>query len=121
MIVIGIDPGIRNCGVAVVADGEIVRLATLVGDRNEYSYTFLYHSLREIFRVDHPELAVVEGAFLASRFASSHMEAIGIIKAVCGEKRVPVSTYSPSAWKKILFGDGWMKKGEVLTFMRQAG
>ena len=121
MVVVGIDPGICNCGVAVVNEGRVTYLATFSGNKQESPYAFLYHSLQELFKAYRPNVAIVEGAFQASHFANPHIEAIGIIKAVAGEERIPISTYSPSAWKKILLGDGWMKKGDVLASMQRAG
>lgn len=119
MRILGIDPGIRNCGFAVLKDGKLLSSGCI--RTNPPVYAQLLVELSALCREHAPDVAVIEGAFQRSRYANPHLEAVGIIKAVLERGGIKRVTYAPSSWRKILLGNGRAKKRETMLFLSKQG
>jgi len=122
LILLSIDPGVKNTGVVVTdtrRPGSPLLLHTLTPGGTPY-YTLRSSLVRLIVRY-RPACLIAEGAFQASRFANAHIEAIGIIKGLSEEYGIELASYAPTGWKKIAFGQGRMNKEEVLQKVKSMG
>ena len=119
MVIIGIDPGIINCGFAVFEDEKLLSSGCI--RTNPPVYAQLLKDLSLLCKEYMPTIAVIEGAFQRSRYANPHLEAVGIIKAVLEREGIKRATYAPSSWRKILLGNGRAKKREVMLFLSKQG
>ena len=117
MVIMGIDPGIKNTGIAVLnTDEKGMDCGTLkpqdLGD--------LHKQIIGILIKVKPHLVAIEGAILGfSKSPSSHLEAFGVIVAVLQTLKIPYQELTPPEWKKILFGKGIISKTEIHKMMRE--
>lgn len=128
MIVIGIDPGLANTGVAVVAGR---------GDRVErYSYGtirtdagvpvadrlgIIYEELRQVVREHTPDLLVVEDIFTLPRFPKSAVtlgKVTGAVLLACRHTSLPVMEVAVREAKRVLTGNGAASKNQLERAVR---
>jgi len=122
LIIMSVDPGIKNIGVAVLdatRPKEPLLLHTLAPGALPY-FTLRSFLINTIVRF-RPVFLVVEAAIRASRFASAHVEAVGIVRGVAEEFGVELASYTPAGWKKLAFSQGRLKKHEVLRKTKALG
>lgn len=125
--VLGVDPGSRSAGWAVVvgpasrprlvACGAIVLSPRLPLERR---LATLYDELRSVARDHAPASAAVEAPFhgASARAALQLAHARGVVLAALGAAAVPVEEYAPATIKKAVTGSGRAEKVQVLRMVR---
>jgi len=122
MRILGIDPGSRLLGYAVVdataAGLRYVECGVLEARRTapiERRLAEIAAGLEEVVGELHPEQAAVEEVFSAVnvRAALALGQARGVVLAVCGRAGISVSGYSPAVVKQAVTGRGRAPKPQV--------
>jgi crossover junction endodeoxyribonuclease RuvC len=122
MVVLGIDPGTRQTGYAVV---EATGNAALVIDSGAVSassrYPFherlriIFDGLIDIVERHHPDEIAVEDVFVKKNVRVAlkigHMRGVALLVAAMHE--IPVGEYSPGAVKQAIVGSGSASKEQV--------
>lgn len=120
--VLGIDPGSRNCGWAVLATSEDEKSAYLLGrglittrgDQAE-SLQMIYQSFQDVIAQYHPHSAALEAIFFNFNVSSAVKvgEARGTIILALAQCGIPSASYTPQQIKKVISGNGRADKKEV--------
>ena len=127
MLVLGVDPGLTRCGVAVVegAPGRPVT-AHFVGAVGTDPEVALEHRLgriadeiEQLIARHRPDAVAVERVFsqhnVRTVMATAQASAVAIL--VAGRAGVPVTTYTPSEVKAAVTGNGRADKAEVTAMV----
>jgi len=119
MIIVGIDPGIKNTGVAIHnALTDEIKCEVI----NPFNLNDLYNQIVDLVTKHKPDIVVVEGTIKGfSKSPSSHLESRGAIIAALQKIDVDYRELTPPQWKKILFGKGNISKTEVYRTIKQDG
>lgn len=107
MIVLGVDPGLRECGVAALEDGQLVAIGTLHGLTKKRDGLAWLEMAREAVRFceDHglwPDQVVAEKMVVRGRGRVNPddlIQLVGVAGAIIGAMDVRASTPVPSVWK----------------------
>lgn len=124
MYVLGIDPGLANCGWAVVNDtGRIVDLGvikTTVKLEHDHRICTIYDKLRQIVVSLNIEQVVNERLPYNSKMmgTSGINEVIGTIALLCAQKNCKRIEYSPLTAKKTIIGNGKADKDDVIKYIK---
>jgi crossover junction endodeoxyribonuclease RuvC len=126
--VLGIDPGVKRTGYAVIArDGRAGRLlegGVIRTDRNRSladRLSEIASGLREVIAEHRPGLVAVEQAFAHRRNLQSSLSiahARGVILLIAAEQHLPVIHLAPSEVKRLLTGSGRASKEQVQAAIR---
>ena len=126
--ILGVDPGSLKCGWAIVGGsaarpellefGEVSLPATWSFERR---LGRLHEAMVEIVASGTPTHAAVEAPFhgISARSALQLAHARGVVLAVLGAARVPVSEYAPATIKKAVTGSGRADKPQVTSMVRR--
>ncbi|AGW15128.1 crossover junction endodeoxyribonuclease RuvC [Megalodesulfovibrio gigas] len=126
--VLGIDPGSRVAGYAVVEERSgkacLVEAGTLRPDPSlpmAHRLARLYRGVADLIDRHAPHEAAMEEIFTAKNAASALVlgQARGAILAACGVLGLPVTGYEPSVVKKTLVGTGRADKEQVAFMVRR--
>lgn len=113
MVTVGFDPGLRNTGVAIMVNGNIINSFVL----RPKSYLELMQQLYLLLKEVDPDHAVVEGIIHNSRNPESHLQAHAIICTALQFLKIPYTELVPSVWKKEILGRGNASKKEVANWV----
>ena len=129
MRVLGLDPGSRVAGYALVtfAGGRVQDLefgawdAGAAGSRAR-SLGTLHAAIESWLRERRPDVAAVESPFMHRnvRSALALAEARGVLLGALGAAGIDVSEYSPAAVKKTICGDGAADKERVRSLLARS-
>jgi len=115
MIIVGIDPGVANTGIAVINTEEKGMDARTIRPKNLGE---LHQAIMQRLLHIKPQIVIIEGALkFFSRSPFSHLAAYGVVTAVVELLSIPYKIYMPSQWKKILFSKGNISKKEIYQFI----
>lgn len=126
--VLGIDPGSRVMGYAIVEErsGQTTLIAggTLRPDASAAMHvrlSRLYRGVADLIDVHQPHAAAMEDIFTAKNVASALTlgQARGAIMAACGLHGLEVAGYAPTIVKKALVGTGRADKEQVAFMVAQ--
>jgi len=126
--ILGIDPGSRVTGYAVIeALGGSLKVVSRGGLRPpgrlpfEGRLLYIADALRELVEGHHPSEAAVEGLFHAvnARSALQLAHLRGAIVLELARRRVPLFTYAPRAVKKAVTGAGAASKDQVRSMVER--
>jgi crossover junction endodeoxyribonuclease RuvC len=129
MRVLGLDPGSRVAGYALVtfAGGRVQDLELGCWDvgaagSRAHSLGSLLAAAEGWLRERRPDVAAIESPFLHrnARSALALAEARGVLLATLGAAGVEVSEYSPAAVKKTICGDGAAEKERVRLLLARS-
>ncbi len=119
MIVLGIDPGLRELGYAFLEKGPtLLKTGTIYtsselpkGDRLK----LIYERLNDEIDRFNPELLCIESVFFAKNAKSAMQigEVRGVIALLCAQKRIEIKEITPLELKKSLVGWGGASKEEL--------
>jgi len=127
VLVLGVDPGLTRCGVALVegAPGRRVtaRLAGVVGTSSdtplEARLVRLADELDALIERHRPDAVAVERVFsqhnVRTVMGTAQASAVAILAA--GRAGVPVTTYTPSEVKAAVTGNGRADKAQVTAMV----
>ncbi|WP_371154832.1 crossover junction endodeoxyribonuclease RuvC [Jannaschia sp. 2305UL9-9] len=126
MRVIGIDPGLRNCGWGVidvegsrqrhVANGTVRAQGTDMGTR----LLNLHKGLTAVIALHRPDAAAVENTFVNRDGAGTLKlgQARGVAMLVPAQAGLDVGEYAPNAVKKAIVGTGHAAKEQIAHMVR---
>jgi crossover junction endodeoxyribonuclease RuvC len=128
MLAIGIDPGTAITGYGLVQENEdgslsVVDFGAILTSADmpmPERLLELYHRLRELMLLHHPQSGAVEKLFFQRnvRTALAVGQARGIVLLAMAEGRVPVAEYTPLEVKQAVAGYGGADKNQVQQMVR---
>ena len=126
MIILGIDPGLRNMGWGVIAvDGprlKHVANGIIRSDQGELGVRLvtLYRGLCAVIARHEPQAAAVEQTFVNKDAVGTLKlgQARGIALLAPAEAGIPIGEYAPNAVKKTVVGVGHAAKEQVQHMVR---
>ena len=122
-IVLGIDPGSRRSGYAVLAiDSDrpkiievgVIDLTTSLD--LEHRLLELSNEIAGIIKQHRPTVAALEGVFSHGKFPRSALilgHARGVCLLECRRENLPISTVAPAEMKRVITGSGRATKAQV--------
>lgn len=127
MRVLGIDPGLTRCGVAVV-DGspgrhvEALHIGVITTEPTAelaHRLTLLHSELTRIIDRFEPDFISIERVFsqLNVRSAMSTAQAAGIGLLLAGQRGIEVAMYTPTEVKAAVTGNGRSDKAQVTAMV----
>ena len=127
MLVLGVDPGLTRCGVAVVegAPGRPCKAHAVgvVGSapdtRLEDRLARVADEVERLIALHRPDAVAVERVFSQHnvRTVMGTAQASGVVALVAGRAGVPVTTYTPSEVKAAVTGNGRADKAQVTAMV----
>jgi crossover junction endodeoxyribonuclease RuvC len=122
MVVLGIDPGLANCGFGVVvrrahrllaADGGVIRTSS--EDAPERRLAMLHEGVAALIDEHGPDAVVLEALYFGEnvRTAFAVGQARGAVLLAAGQRRVKCFDYTPQQVKSAVCGAGRADKGQV--------
>lgn len=126
MIILGIDPGLRNMGWGVISvDGprlKHVANGIIHSDTGELGERLvrLYHGLRAVIAEHRPDAAAVEQTFVNKDAVGTLKlgQARGIALLAPAEAGLAIGEYAPNAVKKTVVGVGHAAKEQIQHMVR---
>ena len=127
MVVLGIDPGLANCGFGVVRrrDGRLVALdggvlGTSPGDRPEQRLAQLHAGIEELLARHAPDTLAMEALYFGQnvRTAFAVGQARGAVLCAAGRRGVPCTDYTPQQVKGAVCGSGRAGKEQVTRMVQ---
>ena len=121
-VILGIDPGLANCGYGVIASTrlglemlEYGCIETAAEMSMPERLAALDSALRRVIGTHHPEEAAYEQLYVGQNLSTalSVGRALGVIELVCGQLKVPVASYTPSEIKHAVSTAGRADKHQV--------
>jgi crossover junction endodeoxyribonuclease RuvC len=127
MVVLGIDPGLANCGFGVVVrrghrlvatDGGVI--ATAAGLPAERRLATLHARLGELIDEHRPDAVALEALFFGQnvRTAFAVGQARGVVLLAAGQRGVSCVDYTPQQVKGAVCGAGRADKGQVARMVQ---
>lgn len=129
MRVMGVDPGLARCGVAVVDGDDAGRRCRLVAQRlvqtgaddsTEQRLAVVHQQVADVLTTWRPHVLAVE-RLLFNANAQSAMavaQAVGVVLLAAAHAEVPVSHYTPTQVKATVTGHGDAAKTQVKFLVR---
>jgi crossover junction endodeoxyribonuclease RuvC len=128
-VVIGVDPGVANTGLAVVAGGSggaagVVSAATVrtdPGTPEPERLRAVFHAVESVIREHHPQAVAVERLMWGRNVGSamSVARASGVVLLAAAEAGASVFEYAPLEIKLAVTGNGAAGKREVRTALER--
>lgn len=127
LLVLGIDPGLKNIGFAVVEQSksgckpiEYGVIVTDSAEKKEKRLLFIYEELMKIVAKFRPDEAAMEALYFARNVTSalSVAEAKGVIALAAAKNDIPLSEYKPNEIKKAVSGSANADKKTVEKYVR---
>ncbi len=125
MIVLGIDPGLRELGYAFLQKGPTLLKSDTIytspelpkGDRLKLIYDRLSDEMERF----NPELLCIESVFFAKNAKSAMQigEVRGVIALLCAQKGIEIKEITPLELKKSLVGWGGASKEELTLVLEK--
>ena len=127
MVVLGIDPGLANCGFGVVAhrghrliaaDGGVV--VTSAGLAPERRLAILHERLAALIDEHRPDAVALEALYFGQnvRTAFAVGQARGVVLLAAGQRGVSCVDYTPQQVKGAVCGAGRADKGQVARMVQ---
>jgi crossover junction endodeoxyribonuclease RuvC len=127
MVVLGIDPGLANCGFGVVVrrshrlvatDGGVI--ATAAGLAPERRLATIHARLCELIEEHRPDAVALEALYFGQnvRTAFAVGQARGVVLLAAGQQGVDCIDYTPQQVKGAVCGNGRADKGQVARMVQ---
>ncbi|MBW3603449.1 MAG: crossover junction endodeoxyribonuclease RuvC [Actinobacteria bacterium] len=127
MRVMGVDPGLARCGVAVV-DGDVRRSAltahhlvrTAADDAPEQRLAAVHDQVADLIASHRPDVLAIERLLFNAnaRSAMAVAQAVGVILLAAAHVGLDVRHYTPTQVKATVTGQGDADKGQVKYLVR---
>lgn len=116
--ILAIDPGYDRCGVAIVADKQLLHstcIQTKKSDSHEKRLAQIFETLQSLIAQWHPTHIAVETLFFSVNKTSAIKvaEARGVVILLGGVSNIPIIELSPQDVKLIITGIGNADKKQV--------
>lgn len=122
MRILGIDPGSRFLGYAVIEGMKVLTHGTLIEKNGEISDRLLalYSGVKKIIQEFKPEALAVEKIFFAKNALSALKlgQIRGVILLAGAEAGIPIHEYAPNEIKKTVTGHGHADKQTVSHWIK---
>lgn len=128
MIILGIDPGLARMGFAVIEQKNkhsFVPLSygcleTHKSQKEEDRLAELYQKLTKIFDQYKIERVAIEQLVFASNQTTAFevSQARGLVYLLCGQRHIPIQSYSPTQIKLTIVGYGRAEKQQVQLMVK---
>ncbi len=128
MIVLGLDPGIRNTGFGIIS-GTMDKLCLVhtgvISPRPKQDISlkisYIYNKIVELINKYKPDEAAIEDVFMSVNIRSALVlgHARGAAMVACTNNCVDIYTYEPTVVKKTLVGRGRADKQQVAFMVGQ--
>lgn len=127
MRVLGVDPGLTRCGVAVVDGGAArrvigVHIGVITTDAHapiEQRLSELSVKLNDLVDLHGPDAIAIERVFsqhnVRTAMGTAQAAAMGLL--IAGQRRIPVAMYTPTEVKAAVTGSGRADKAQVTTMI----
>ena len=127
MVVLGIDPGLANCGYGVVArrghrliatDGGVIETSARLAP--ERRLAVLHERLAALLDEHRPDALALEALYFGQnvRTAFAVGQARGVALLAAGQRGVPCQDYTPQQVKGAVCGAGRAGKGQVARMVQ---
>ena len=127
MVVLGIDPGLANCGYGVVArrgnrmiatDGGVIETSARLAP--ERRLAVLHERLAALLDEHRPDSLALEALYFGQnvRTAFAVGQARGVVLLAAGQRGVPCQDYTPQQVKGAVCGAGRADKGQVARMVQ---
>ena len=127
MVVLGIDPGLANCGFGVVVrrshrlvatDGGVI--VTAAGLAPERRLATLHARLSDLIEEHRPDAVALEALYFGQnvRTAFAVGQARGVVLLAAGQQGVDCADYTPQQVKGAVCGAGRADKGQVARMVQ---
>ncbi|HKE18451.1 MAG TPA: crossover junction endodeoxyribonuclease RuvC [Kofleriaceae bacterium] len=127
MVVLGIDPGLANCGYGVVArrghrliatDGGVIETSARLAP--ERRLAVLHERLAALLDEHRPDALALEALYFGQnvRTAFAVGQARGVVLLTAGQRGVPCQDYTPQQVKGAVCGAGRADKGQVARMVQ---
>jgi crossover junction endodeoxyribonuclease RuvC len=127
MVVLGIDPGLANCGFGVVvgrgdrllaADGGVIE--TPAAHATERRLAALHERVADLLDEHDPDAVALEALYFGQnvRTAFAVGQARGVVLVAAGQRGVACVDYTPQQVKGAVCGAGRADKGQVARMVR---
>jgi crossover junction endodeoxyribonuclease RuvC len=127
MVVLGIDPGLANCGFGVVVrrgnrlvatDGGVIE--TAAGQAPERRLSTLHERVAALIREHEPDAVALEALFFGQnvRTAFAVGQARGAVLLAAGQRGIPCVDYTPQQVKGAVCGTGRAPKDQVARMVQ---
>ena len=127
MVVLGIDPGLANCGYGVVArrgyrliatDGGVIETSARLAP--ERRLAVLHERLAALLDEHRPDALALEALYFGQnvRTAFAVGQARGVVLLAAGQRGVPCQDYTPQQVKGAVCGAGRADKGQVARMVQ---
>lgn len=127
MRVMGVDPGLARCGVAVV-DGDVRRSAltahhlirTGADDAAEQRLAAVHDQVADLIASQRPDVLAIERLLFNAnaRSAMAVAQAVGVVLLAAAHADLPVRHYTPTQVKATVTGQGDADKAQVKYLVR---
>ena len=127
MRVMGVDPGLARCGVAVI-DGDVRRAAlcahhlirTGADDAREQRLAAVHDQVTDLIAVHRPDVMAVERLLFNANARSAMVvaQAVGVILLAAAHAGLAVEHYTPTQVKATVTGTGDADKAQVKFLVR---
>lgn len=122
MRILGIDPGSRFLGYAVIESNKVLTHGTLIEKNGEISDRLfaLYSGVKKIIQEFKPEVLAVEKIFFAKNALSALKlgQVRGVILLAGAEAGLPIFEYAPNEIKKAVAGHGHADKQTISHWIK---
>jgi crossover junction endodeoxyribonuclease RuvC len=125
--ILGIDPGLANCGWGLISAGsqsarllEYGMISTQPSSRLEDRVSFIGKAVRELMKMHHVDQVAIEDIYFVKNKASalSIAKVIGAVYYAAGLEEVKVTTYTPLQIKTTITGIGRADKNQVQQMIK---
>ncbi len=127
MVVLGIDPGLANCGFGIVvrrshrlvaADGGVI--ATAAGLAPERRLATLHARLSDLMEEHRPDAVALEALYFGQNVRSAFAvgQARGVVLLTAGQHGIECVDYTPQQVKGAVCGSGRAEKGQVARMVQ---
>jgi crossover junction endodeoxyribonuclease RuvC len=129
MRVLGVDPGLTRCGVAVISGEPGRTLETLhIGVVStsadlalEFRLLHIESELSDLLDAFHPDVVAVERVFSQHnvRSAMGTAQAAAVAFLLAGRRNIPVAMHTPTEVKAAVTGSGRAQKAQVTSMVQR--
>lgn len=128
MIILGIDPGSRNCGYGIIeiekrkivsAGCGVIKIQSDIA--LEYRLLTIYKEIKMIIETYQPKMAAVESIFYGKNIRSSFIlgHVRGVLLLALAEQQIQTLEISPLEVKRAVVGNGNASKEQVMYMVQK--
>jgi len=124
MKILGIDPGITRCGLAVMGEEEQLILSLLIDtkdiEKEEFKIEKIFLAIEEVILKFPISMVICENIFFNKNIGSAIKtgEIIGIVKLLARRNNIPIKCITSQYAKKRILKNGRAKKKDIVEYVK---